>query len=136
MQSRALRILVLAWLGWWFGVFAPGHERGRFSMPGSTPADTCCPSGSAPTQKPEAIASCHGEAKDHSNSPAKGDPVARCAVCFVTARLQTPVDIAFDPPSFTLLAVLPVLEAASLEGIHIRIPIEARGPPAFALPLA
>jgi len=136
MQSRALRVLVLAWLGWWFGVFAPGHERGRFSLPGMKP-DACCPGEAAPKTE-VADASCHDEPADHSSSPAKqgGDPVARCAVCYVSARLQTPVDIAFDPPSFTLLAILPVLEAASLEGIDIRIPTDARGPPAVALPLA
>ena len=95
MRSRALRILVLVWIGWWFAVYVPGHQRGaiRVDVAAGNAVSAPVPCGScvSPEGKPA--------------SPAD-DPVRDCGVCYLVAKLDTP-----QTPTFSLPPLTPTLSS-------------------------
>ena len=116
MNHRGLRILVLLWACAWFGVIVPGHERGQIKLPGAGATqgcDSCC---DAPASHPK-------------SSKEKADPAANCAICFLTAQLQTPTTIDLTLPHVGLLGVLPVLPLIALDGVRFIPTVQGRGPP-------
>lgn len=106
----------------WFGYVMPFHERGAVAI-GGTPwqsADVtrfCCETPAKPI---------HKGAPDSTN-----DPVRRCAVCFLTALLQTAPVVEWSIPKLTLLCVLEVTPCGDITyPPAITVPF-SRGPPDF-----
>lgn len=124
MQSRALRIAVLAWVGLWFGLLVPWHTRGAVQLPGKNASGpsftTCCA-----TSKPDDTAS--------QESPLdKGGPASNCAVCHFIATLDIPLPTVFyEPLSGTVAIADAVRPIAPHTPVLTRVPPE-RGPPAVA----
>lgn len=124
MQSRALRIAALAWVGLWFGLLVPWHTRGAVQLPGknaSLPSfTTCC----APS-KPADTAS--------KDSPLdKGGPASNCAVCHFIATLDIPLPTVFYEPFLGTAAIAATVRpVAPYTPVLTRVPPE-RGPPAVS----
>src|SRR5688572_23818410 len=79
MHARWLRIAVLAQACWWFGLYVPVHQRGAI------PIDTG-------RQSESVQGCCVGHDNQVPDDPAQrpDDPVRRCAVCYLTAKLDVP----------------------------------------------
>jgi len=105
MQSKSLRILAIIWLGWWFGMFLPGHQRGSVQLPGSggkPQLSSCCPS--EVTEAP----SCHAvptKQNDSEDDSSDGSP-SNCALCQIINTLSTPPTVLGSVEPLGLLTVL------------------------------
>lgn len=140
MRSRILHILMLLWLATWFVVVVPLHQRGAIARPGmgGTKGDSCCSKSSESAKVVEAeLRSCHTTnataAAKQTEKPSKGDPVQRCAVCYIVATSTPPVFIDITVPELGLLE-----EIALLSPVHRIITAEfwpvvlGRAPPFLA----
>ena len=124
MQSRALRIAVLAWVGLWFGLIVPWHTRGAVQLPGNNAAGpaftTCC----APS-KPA-----NSNSKDAPLN--QGGPASNCAVCHFIATLDVAAPTIFYEPFLGTAAIAATVRPiAPCTPVLTRVPPE-RGPPAVA----
>lgn len=138
MRSRSLHILMLLWLATWFVVIVPLHQRGAIARPGMGGAkgDSCCSKSNEAAKVVEAeFPSCHttNATSGKTEKPHKGDPVQRCAVCYIVATSTPPIFIDIIVPELGLLE-----EIAPLPPIHRIITAEfwpvvlGRAPPSLA----
>lgn len=140
MKSRFLNILCLLFVSLWFGVIAPGHQRGTIKLAGSESCETtrtsdnqrdvahrektsCCP-------MPTASITADGKS-DPDHQPPK-DPASCCAVCYLNGVLDTPEKPVFVTVHTGLLTELEPLEPLGLSSILAHLLAHIRGPPAFA----
>jgi hypothetical protein len=106
------RIFVLTWLVTWFGYVMPCHERGAVAIAGAS------------------VAGCCDRPPNHHGPSPVNDPVRRCAVCRITAVLQTAPPFHWTLPRPTLLALLPVRVQSDLTGNPALTAPLGRDPPA------
>ncbi len=100
----------------------PFHERGAVTLGGTAwqSADVsrfCCETPAKP----------HHKGVPNSTN----DPVRRCAVCFLTALLQTAPVVEWSIPKLTLLQVLDVVSRGDITDPPTLTTPFSRGPPAF-----
>ena len=101
---RIRTYLILIWSILWFGVIAPGHERGAVRVPGGE-TSTSSSHGHACCQRPTPNTT--DETPDPA-APEDEDPASACAICYLNGALHTPVPIAIIPAvSRTALAPRP-----------------------------
>ncbi|MCE9589120.1 MAG: hypothetical protein K8S99_01185 [Planctomycetes bacterium] len=130
MRSHPLRILVIAWLAAWFIGIVPLHQRGAIALPGTavSSADSCC----AKPVKAVAAPSCHDE-KTKESKQRGGDPVKRCAICYIVATLAFPVAIDLTVPEMRVLDEIDLLPPAQRIAAAEVWPVTlGRAPPSLA----
>lgn len=129
MQSKNLRILLLAIFGLWFGIIVPGHERGVITVPGFKPAchGTSCDDVQADAAKARACGDCP---TDSRSKESQRERARHCAVCQSVGVLGTPVVILFAPATVELIGCLPLPAYQSVAGIDLSDLTRSRGPPA------
>jgi hypothetical protein len=119
-MQRWVRILMLGWLGVWFGVIAPGHQRGIVMLPGTVKPGSCC------VVRGELVVNKGGQAPAKQTPPM---PVKGCAICQINATLATPEVIVFHALDLGLVQLLPLpppVAAPVLALLHVDY---SRGPP-------
>ncbi len=110
-----MRIALLIYTCGWFGWFAPAHQRGVIRLDDEQPASaSCCSADQKPKDR------CHSSKSGSDKSPMP-DPVRRCAVCHLVAKIE--------PPPIPDLSVRP------LGFVEFRPPFESQRPVAFRTPL-
>jgi hypothetical protein len=124
LRSGGLRLICLGWLVVWFGVVAPGHERGVVTLPGMGCADRS----STSTDNQPAATCCAGK---ESETP--DERVRRCAICQLLATLSPPAPpIVWDAPPTALLDWLPLIQPVAPEAYEPILSHRGRAPPATA----
>lgn len=120
-----LRILVLLYVGVWFGAIVPGHTRGIVKMPGTGSngdalASVSSNAGCCATHAPPS--------DDEKKSPVK----PACAVCYFAAALMIAPAPTFDFAQLGLVGSLapPVINRIGCQPTHQ--PYHGRAPPAIA----
>lgn len=118
MHRRSLRILLLLWVAWWFGVAVPGHERGQITVDGKSSAPRgCC-------AEPE-----NGAAKTPVRHPSPAKSESRCAVCAVVATLDAPASAGADLTPLELLRRVAPVRLPVPISLAIRLSYHGRAPP-------
>ncbi|QNN22893.1 hypothetical protein HED60_11645 [Planctomycetales bacterium ZRK34] len=114
MTQRNLQIFILAWAVAWFVAIVPAHQRGAVVVPGAEPAaascDSCCESGGK--SRPD-------------------DPVQRCAVCHIVAKLDVPPAVELFTPRLGVVEYLRIVLCCDVEAPESMLTIQGRAPPAF-----
>lgn len=87
-----MRILMLLWLSWWFGIALPGHQRGAVSLSEGSGSGWSVAAGSS---------SCCARLPADANpsdapAPDRGG-ASRCALCHLMAVLTVPPPADVDP---------------------------------------
>lgn len=149
MDRLYLRILCLMFVSLWFGVIAPGHQRGTIKLGGvssevcePTVADPSTRQSTRPAHKPatSAIATCcpmpvATKTADGQTDPGQQptqDPASCCAVCYLNSILDVPEKPVFVTVYAGLLAELEPLEPIGLSSLLSVLLTHIRGPPALA----
>jgi hypothetical protein len=117
MRGRPLRISILVVQVVWLNAVLPGHTRGQVVLPGGETAIV--------------LRTCNDPTRPcHSRDPSSPGRKARCAVCFFAIRMVSVPVIVLTAPEMTLLATLPMPEAAVPADAGRTLPERDRGPPA------
>ena len=97
------RYLVLLQAVWWFGYFAPGHQRGVVTIGESGGSASCCV---VDATGGNSFAGCQLPGEGDKGQKAPTDPSKRCAVCYLGAHMDAPVAIDLTLPPLGLAAFL------------------------------
>lgn len=122
-----MKRLVLVWFTLWMGVVMPGHTRGVVRLPGmdntQSAAAHCCCDTAGTCDMTDATA----ESETNDDPPA--DPAKCCAVCYLTATLNTPPPVTLYTPYLGQLDELAYLSRAAQAPHQRRSPDLYRGRP-------
>ena len=124
MTRAWLRIPALLWLGLWFAVIVPAHQRGQIVIPGTDKTvvftASCCASRQTPVP---------GSRHTPGPSPAR---IANCAICHLAARTDLPTVIHLDLPPLGFIGILPCFPPINPESARFTPLSRDRGPPLAA----
>jgi hypothetical protein len=116
VRSRSLRIALLFYTFFWFGIVVPGHKRGVVTLDASGHASCEC-------------AACQA---DNSKTNHPTDPASRCAICDFTAHLILPPVYDFTLPPMGLADRVPTPVVEDRVARVVLTPFDGRGPPHFS----
>ncbi len=135
VKHTALKYVILAYTLCWFGVIAPGHQRGVVQLPGGQSGSSPW-SGDVATISALATGSCctrRGEnASEQEGQNSEGprpDPARNCAICKLNATLDTPPTVIDVYPWVGLLWCFEPGEMLALAGVDSFDHFSIRGPP-------
>lgn len=127
MSSRPFHVAMLLFVTLWFGVIAPGHERGAVRLPGS---DGCHATTSASATAGRACCALLEEAEQDEPQRSE-DPASCCAICYLNGTLDVPPPLVIHVTFLGLLAELAPLEPEQLLSFASPRWRPIRGPPAI-----
>jgi hypothetical protein len=122
-SSPTLQTIMAAYAVLWFAVIGPGHQRGLVTLPGSeaAAAPSCCAVGVLEISDRQAP------------TPSKPDkPTNRskdCAVCYLNAMLNLPVQVQISVPLLELSALIEPSAPVEVDAITFWRTYRGRAPP-------
>lgn len=118
-----MHMLVLAWAATWFVVIVPAHQRGVVTIPGAP--------GAPGAERPAASCASCCESEGDTPPGKSDDPVRRCAVCHIVAKLDVPPAIEWFSPRLGRVHCLPIDSPAEVFAMDAPRTIQGRAPPAI-----
>ena len=136
MFGRTCHILLLIFVSLWFGVIAPGHERGSIKLGGGTSCHLTTTAADEADAAPAGMSCCAMPKDDAATGEGEKeekpvDPASCCAVCYLNATLSVTPVICLQPMQVDEIDELSPAALVGLASIGFRQTFLQRGPPAF-----